>query len=61
MPGVEGEYGRLRAAGVEIFRPLEELPTGQRHFICRAPGGVMAGVIQVIQPSPEFTERCLPS
>ena len=61
VPGVEGEYGRLRAAGVEILRPLEELPTGQYHFICRAPGGVMADVIQMIQYSPDFTERYLPS
>jgi hypothetical protein len=44
---------------VEILQPLEDLPAGQRHFICRAPGGVMVDVIQEIQPSPEFAEQYL--
>jgi hypothetical protein len=26
VPSVEGEYERLRAAGVEILQPLEDLP-----------------------------------
>ncbi len=34
VPSVESEYERLRAAGVEILQPIENLPAGQRHFIC---------------------------
>ncbi len=59
VPSVESEYQRLRAAGVKILQPLEDLPVGQRHFICEAPGGVMIDVIQEIPPSPEFAERYL--
>ncbi len=40
VPSVQSEYERLWAAGVEILQPLEDLPAGQRHFICRAPGWV---------------------
>ena len=59
VPSVQSEYERLRAAGVEILQPLDELPVGQRHFICRAPEGVMVDVIEEIPPSPEFAERYL--
>ena len=59
VPNVESEYERLRGLGVEILQPLEDLPAGQRHFICRAPGGVMVDVIQEIAPSPEFVEQYL--
>ena len=59
VPSVESEYERLRAAGVKILQPLEDLPAGQRHFICQAPGGVMVDVIQEIPPSPEFAEQYL--
>ena len=59
VPSVESEYERLRAAGVKILQPLEDLPAGQRHFICQAPGGVMVDVIQETPPSPEFAEHYL--
>ncbi len=59
VPSVESEYEPLRAAGVKILQPLEDLPAGQRHFICQAPGGVMVDVIQEIPPSPEFVEQYL--
>jgi catechol 2,3-dioxygenase-like lactoylglutathione lyase family enzyme len=59
VPSVQSEYERLRGAGVEILQPLEDLPAGQCHFICRAPGGVMIDVIQEIPPSPEFAEHYL--
>ena len=59
VPSVQSEYERLRAAGVEILQPLEDLPAGQRHFICQAPGGVMVDVIEEIPPSPEFAEHYL--
>jgi uncharacterized glyoxalase superfamily protein PhnB len=57
VPSAESEYERLRAAGVKILQPLEDLPAGQRHFICQAPGGVMVDVIQEIPPSSEFAEH----
>ena len=60
VPDAEAEYERLRASGAEILQPLEDLPAGQRHFICRAPGCVMVDVVQVRPPTPEFAERYLP-
>ena len=51
VPSVESEYERLRAAGVVILQPIENLPAGQRHLICRAPGGVMVDVIEVVPPA----------
>ncbi len=57
VPSVESEYERLRAAGVEMLQPIEDLPVGQRHFICRGPGGVMVDVIEVIPPDPEYAGR----
>ena len=56
VPNVSEEYDRLRAEGVAVLQPLEDLPAGQRHFICRAPGGVMVDVIEVIPPSEEYTK-----
>ena len=34
VPSVQSEYDRLRAEGVEILQPMQDLPAGQRHFIC---------------------------
>ena len=59
VTSVQSEYERLLAAGMKILQPLEDLPAGQRHFICRAPGGVMVDVIEEIEPSPEFAEHYL--
>ena len=57
VPSVHEEYERLRAEGVEVLQPLEDLPAGQRHFICRGPGGVMVDVIEVIPPTEEYAEN----
>jgi catechol 2,3-dioxygenase-like lactoylglutathione lyase family enzyme len=57
VPSVESEYERLRAAGVEILQPIEDLPAGQRHFICRGPGSVMVDVIEVVPPDPEYASQ----
>ncbi len=57
VPSVKSEYERLQAAGVEVLQPMQDLPAGQRHFICRAPGGVMVDVIEVVPPSEEYREN----
>jgi len=54
VPDVQSEYERLQGEGIEVLQPMQDLPTGQRHFICRAPGGVMIDVIEVIPPSEEY-------
>jgi catechol 2,3-dioxygenase-like lactoylglutathione lyase family enzyme len=54
VPSVQSEYDRLTAEGVEVLQPMQDLPAGQRHFICRAPGGVMVDVIEVVPPSEEY-------
>ena len=57
VPRVHEEYERLRAEGVELLQPLEDLPAGQRHFICHGPAGVMVDVIQVIPPTQEYADN----
>ena len=57
VPSVQSEYDRLTAEGVEVLQPMQDLPAGQRHFICRAPGGVMVDVIEVVPPSEEYAEK----
>ncbi len=59
VPSVQSEYDRLEAAGVEVLQPMQDLPAGQRHFICRAPGGVMVDVIEVVPPSEEYRDNYL--
>ncbi len=53
VPSVQSEYERLKAEGGEVLQPVQDLPAGQRHFICRAPGGV----IEVVPPSQEYAEH----
>jgi hypothetical protein len=60
VPDVEGEHEQLRTTGVRILQQPKDLPGGQRHFICRAPGGLMVDVILVVLSSLEFAERYLP-
>jgi hypothetical protein len=57
VPSVEREHERLRAAGVEILQPIEDLPAGQRHFTCYGPGRIMVDVIDVVPPAPEYTDQ----
>ena len=57
VPDVRSEYERLRSEGVEVLQPIQDLAAGQRHFICRAPGGVMVDVIEVIPPSEEYADH----
>ena len=51
---VDQEYERLSKAGTEILLPIRDEAFGQRHFILRAPDGVLIDVIQPIPPSAEF-------
>lgn len=54
---VDGEYERLKNAGLPILLPLRSEDFGQRHFITRDPAGVMVDVIKVIPPSAEFAAQ----
>ncbi len=60
VPSVQSEYDRLTAEGVEVLQPMQDLPAGQRHFICRAPGGVMVDVIEEVPPSEEYAGNHVP-
>lgn len=51
---VDSEYRRLVAAGAEIVLTLRSEPFGQRHFIVRAPDGVLVDVITPIPPTAEY-------
>lgn len=46
------EEGRLRAAGVPIAVPLEDMPWGQRRFHLVAPEGTHVEVVQFLDPDP---------
>jgi len=50
-------YERVVAAGLPILRSLRDEPFGQRHFITRAPNGVLIDVIKPIPPSAEFAAQ----
>jgi uncharacterized glyoxalase superfamily protein PhnB len=54
VDNVDAEYERLTAAGAEIVLALKDEPFGQRHFIVRAPDGVLVDVITPIAPAPEY-------
>jgi catechol 2,3-dioxygenase-like lactoylglutathione lyase family enzyme len=54
---VDGEYERLRVAGLPIHLELRSEDFGQRHFIMSDPNGVLIDVIKVIPPSAEYAEQ----
>ena len=54
---VDGEYERLRSAGLPIHLELRTEDFGQRHFITADPNGVLIDVIKVIPPSAEYTAQ----
>ena len=43
---VDGEYARLRAAGVAITTPIETEPWGERYFQVTDPNGVVYQLVQ---------------
>lgn len=51
---VDGEYNRMKTAGVPILKPLQDEAFGQRHFIASDPNGVLLDIIKPIPPSAEF-------
>ena len=57
VPDVHSEHDRLTAEGVEVLQPMQDLPAGQRHFICRAPGGMMVDVIEVVPSTEEYADN----
>ena len=48
---VDVEYARLVDLGADVLLPLKDEPFGQRHFIVRAPDGVLVDVITPIPPA----------
>ena len=50
---VDGEYARLRAAGVAITTPLETEPWGERYFQVTDPNGVVYQLVQWVTPPNE--------
>ncbi|MQS05793.1 VOC family protein [Streptomyces alkaliphilus] len=58
---VDAEYRRLvEQAGLPELLPLRTEEFGQRHFILRAPDGVMIDVITVVPPTAEYAEHYSP-
>jgi catechol 2,3-dioxygenase-like lactoylglutathione lyase family enzyme len=50
---VDGEYARLRAAGVDITTPIETEPWGERYFQVTDPNGVVYQLVQWVTPPGE--------
>jgi hypothetical protein len=45
-PDVAALWHELKPRLQDVIVPLQDEPWGQRHFICRLPGGVMVDVVQ---------------
>lgn len=43
---IDGDYARLRDAGVEIVTPIETEPWGERYFQMADPNGVVFQLVQ---------------
>ena len=57
---VDGEYDRLKAAGLPVLQALRDEDFGQRHFITADPNGVLIDIIKPIPPSAEFAAQYAP-
>ena len=51
---VDAEYGRLRAAGLEVVMPLVTEPWGQRRFQVSGPDGLLVEVLQMVAADPRW-------
>ena len=47
---IDGDYMRLRDAGVEIVTPIETEPWGERYFQMADPNGVIYQLVQWVEP-----------
>lgn len=53
----DGEYARLKAAGLPILQELRDEEFGQRHFITADPNGVLIDIVKPIAPSEAFAAQ----
>ncbi|MCY1739222.1 VOC family protein [Ensifer sp. SL37] len=51
---VDGEYNRIRAAGLAPALPIEDHPWGDRGFAVKDPNGVLLYIYSNREPAPEF-------
>ncbi|WP_210339022.1 MULTISPECIES: VOC family protein [Ensifer] len=51
---VDGEYSRIRAAGLAPALPIEDHPWGDRGFAVKDPNGVLLYIYSNREPAPEF-------
>ena len=61
VPDVDAAYSNLLEAGAPIVAPLRNEPWGQRHFLVKAPDGVLLDVISPIPPSAEYASAYVQS
>ncbi|KXF75446.1 glyoxalase [Paramesorhizobium deserti] len=54
---VDGEYERVKSAGLPILQELRDEAFGQRHFITADPNGVLIDIIRPIPPTAEFATQ----
>jgi predicted enzyme related to lactoylglutathione lyase len=53
---VDAEHKRLGAAGLQVLRPLQDNPWGDRSFVVADPAGVALYIYKEIQPAEEFVQ-----
>jgi uncharacterized glyoxalase superfamily protein PhnB len=51
---VDGEFERLRPAGLEVVLPLVTEPWGQRRFQVAGPDGLLVELLQTVPPDPQW-------
>lgn len=51
---VDAEYKKMKVAGIDIVKELQDEEFGQRHFIARDPNGILLDVITPIPPNANF-------
>ncbi len=54
---VDGEFDRMKAAGLPIVLSLRDEDFGQRHFITKDPNDVLIDIITPIPPSDAFLKQ----
>lgn len=59
VPDAKAAHANLEKDGLEMARPMQDEPWGQRHFMIADPTGNLVDVIERIPPSKEFAEKYL--
>ena len=54
VPDVQGEYQRLKEAGLSLVQSLQDKPWGERSFVVDDPNGIHLYIYETIPATPEY-------